>query len=174
MVRSRPKPLAPRRFAVDCSSTGATKGRRGTTANKATRRQSDQGHDADGRPPGDDQQQQREHSRKGCLPEIAGEVIDAQWPACGAAIGVGHQNRGARMLNARADAGEHQASAQPRKSKRQRHDQIARCRDQGCQRQCGTWAQPGDQPAARDLQAAHRAVVERPNHRETGIRQPEV
>jgi hypothetical protein len=63
------------------------------------------------------------------------------------------------MLHARSDPGEDQASAQAEKSGWKGHHQISRCRDEGRQRQRCARAEPGDQPVARDLQAAHRAVV---------------
>jgi hypothetical protein len=78
------------------------------------------------------------------------------------------------MLHARSDAGEDQSGAQARKSARESHHQISRCRNEGRQRQRRARTEPGDQPVARDLQAAHRAIVEGPNYCETGIRQAEL
>ena len=82
MVRSRPKPLPPRRsccgFVLDWRDEGLP-GHDGQQCD--SHRQADQGHDTDDRPPGDDSQQQRDHGRKGGLPEIAGEIIDAERPA---------------------------------------------------------------------------------------------
>ena len=78
------------------------------------------------------------------------------------------------MLHARSDSGQDQAGAQARKSAWKGHHQISRCRDESRQRQRHPWTEPGNQPVARNLQAAHGAIIERPNRRETGIRKAEL
>jgi hypothetical protein len=71
------------------------------------------------------------------------------------------------MLHARSDASEDQANAEARKSARKGHHQTSRCRDESRQCQRQAWTEPGNQPVARNLQPAHGAIVEGPDHRQT-------
>jgi hypothetical protein len=78
------------------------------------------------------------------------------------------------VLHARSDAGDDQSNAEARKSAWKGHHQISRSRHESRQRQRHAWTEPGDQPVARNLQATHGAIIEGPNHRETGVRESEL
>ena len=126
------------------------------------------------RTPSQHRQQQRHDRRQRRLAEIAGEIIDAERPARLRAVAVGHQHRGARMLDARPEPGEDEPDAKPGEAERQGHDQKSSRRDEGRQGQGCPRTERSDEAVARHLQPAHGAVVERTKDCEPGIGQAEL
>jgi hypothetical protein len=78
------------------------------------------------------------------------------------------------VLDARPDAGGDKADAKSRKAERQRHNRQAGRGDEGRRDQRRAWGEAAEEPVGRDLEAAHRPVIERTNDGEPGIGQTEL